>query len=64
METTQQNGIRFTDIKGFMLYVGLGRNQALALANRIGCRRRVGRRVIYDLRMADRFFDSSDFNED
>ena len=47
-----------------MLYVGLGRNQALALANRIGCRRRVGRRVIYDLRMADRFFDSSDFNED
>lgn len=63
MEATKQNEIRFTDIKGFMLYVGLGRNQALALANRIGCRRRVGRRVIYDLRMADRFFDSSDFNE-
>ena len=60
MEATKQNEIRFTDIKGFMLYVGLGRNQALALANR----RRVGRRVIYDLRMADRFFDSSDFNED
>ena len=40
MEATKQNEIRFTDIKGFMLYVGLGRNQALALANRIGCRRR------------------------
>ena len=51
--------IRFVDIKGFMLYVGLGRNAALELATEIGCKRRFGRRVVYDLRVADRYFDAT-----
>ena len=50
--------IRFVDIRGFMLYVGLGRNAALKLATEIGCKRRFGRRVVYDLRIADRYFDA------
>lgn len=51
--------IRFVDIRGFMLYVGLGRNAALKLATEIGCKRRFGRRVVYDLRIADRYFDET-----
>ena len=51
--------IRFVDIRGFMLYVGLGRNAALKLATEIGCKRRFGRRVVYDLKVADRYFDAT-----
>lgn len=49
---------RLVDVPGFMLYTGLGRNNAMKLGEKIGCRVKIGRRVLYDLRKADKYFDS------
>lgn len=52
--------IRFVDIMGFMQYTGLGRSSAMKLGKKIGCGRKMGKRVIYDLNVADDWFDSHD----
>lgn len=49
---------RFTDINGLMLYTSLGRNKAMQLAKRIHADHREGKRVIYDLKRVDDYFDS------
>ena len=41
-----------------MEYSGLGRNNAMKLGEDIGCRVQIGRKVLYDLRKADKYFDS------
>lgn len=48
----QQNK-RLVSISEFMEYTGLGRNSALRFGKEIGCRVKIGKRVLYDLRKAD-----------
>lgn len=48
---------RFLNISEFMKYTGLGRNKAMELGKEIGCRVEVGRRVLYDIKKADKYFD-------
>lgn len=52
--------VRFTDIKGLMVYTSLGRNKAMELAKRIHAEHREGKRIIYDLRKIDAYFDSQE----
>lgn len=49
---------RLVGIAEFMEYSGLGRNNAMKLGEEIGCRVQIGRRVLYDLRKADQYFNS------
>ena len=49
------NSSRFVDIKGFMEYTTLGKNRATEFGKEIGCRVRVGKRILYDLRKADQY---------
>lgn len=49
---------RLVDIPEFMSYTGLGRNNAMKFGEKIGCKIKIGRRVLYDLRKADQYFDS------
>ncbi len=49
---------RLIDIRDFMLYTGLGHNNAVKLGEEIGCRIKIGRRILYDTRKADQYFDS------
>lgn len=44
---------RLVSISEFMEYTGLGRNSALRFGKEIGCRVKIGKRVLYDLRKAD-----------
>lgn len=55
--TTSTSG-RMVDISEFMQYVGLGKNNAMKFGEEIGCKVNIGRRVLYDLRKADQYFDS------
>ena len=55
-EMKYENSQRLVDITGFMQYTGLGRNKALELASNANCRINIGRRVLYDLRKADQYF--------
>lgn len=48
---------RFVSITGFMQFTGLGKNSATELAREIGCIRKFGKRTLYDLKIADRYFD-------
>ena len=49
---------RFVSIAGFMQFCGLGKSAAAELGERIGCRRKFGSRTMYDLKIADEFFDT------
>lgn len=49
---------RLVGIRDFMLYTGLGQNTATKIGKKAGCRVKVGRRILYDLRKADRYLDS------
>lgn len=44
---------RLVDVPGFMSYTGLGCSNAMKLGEEIGCKIKIGRRVLYDLRKAD-----------
>lgn len=57
MEEITNNSTRFVNIDGFMAYTNLGRNRAAELGKEIGCTVRVGKRILYDLRKADQYFD-------
>ncbi len=48
---------RLVDIDGFMAYTSLGRNKAAEMGESIGCRVKVGKRILYDLRKTDQYFD-------
>lgn len=49
---------RLVDVNAFMEYTGLGRNNAMKFGEEIGCKVNIGRRVLYDLRKADQYFNS------
>lgn len=49
---------RFLSIEEFMAYTSLGRTSAMKLGKEIGCTMRVGKRVLYDTRKADQYFNS------
>lgn len=49
---------RMVNIADFMVYTGLGRNNAMKFGEKIGCKVHIGRRVLYDLRKADQYLDS------
>lgn len=51
---------RLVGIRDFMVFTGLGRNSARDLGERIGCTRRLGGRVLYDLKVAGAYLDSLD----
>ena len=51
---------RLVGISDFMLWTGLGRNSAAEFGEQIGCRRRIGGRVLYDLKVASKYLDSQD----
>lgn len=51
---------RLVGIEEWMAYTGLGRNKAIDFGQKLGCRVRVGRRVLYDLRKADKEIDKLD----
>lgn len=58
LKEKSESSRRLVDIKGFMEYVGLGRNNALKLGEEIGCLVKIGRRNLYDLRKVDQYFNS------
>lgn len=49
---------RLVCVVDFATYLGVGRNTALKLGDEIGCKVKIGKRVLYDLRKADQYFDS------
>lgn len=51
---------RLVGLDEWMKFTGLGRNKAMEFGKEIGCRVRVGRRVLYDLRKANKEIDKLD----
>lgn len=49
---------RFLCIEEFMVYTGLGRTNAMKLGKESGCTMKVGKRILYDTRKADQYFNS------
>lgn len=49
---------RLVGLNDFMVYTGLGKNVAANFGKEIGCVIKVGRRNLYDLKKADRYFDT------
>ena len=58
IETCTNIQPRFLAIEEFMAYTGLGRSSATKLRKDIGCTMKVGKRVLYDTRKADQYFNS------
>lgn len=52
------SGKRLVSVSDFAAYVGVGRNTALKLGDEIGCKVKIGKRVLFDLRKADQYFNS------
>lgn len=48
---------RLIDVKEFMKYTGLSRNTANKFGEGIGCRRKIGRRVLFDIEIAGKYLD-------
>ena len=48
---------RLVGLDEWMKFTGLGRNKAMEFGKEIGCRVRVGRRILYGLRKADKEID-------
>ena len=48
---------RLIDVKEFMKYTGLSRNTANKFGEEIGCRRKIGRRVLFDIEIAGKYLD-------
>lgn len=49
---------RLVCISDFAAYIGVGRNTALKLGEEIGCKVKIGKRVLFDLKKADQYFNS------
>lgn len=48
---------RLTDMEGAAIYLGLGKNRATEIVKEAGAARRIGRRLLVDLRALDRVID-------
>lgn len=59
-EKTTQNIItpRLLNTDELMSYIGLGRNRSVELGDRIGARVQIGRRVLWDRKKLDEYFNS------
>lgn len=49
---------RLLSIKELQSYVGMCRRKADLLGQQAGAKHRIGKRVVYDLRLIDRYIDS------
>lgn len=45
--------IRMLDVKGLMVYLGLGKNKAVEWAKTMKAERRYGKRILYDKKVID-----------
>lgn len=55
---TENNNSRLIDTEELRAYTNLGRNNAIKLGEEIGARVQVGRRVLWDKKKLDNYFDS------
>ena len=58
MRTVNTEKSRLMDTEELRVYTKLGRNSAMKLGEDIGCKVKVGKSVLYDLRKADQYFNS------
>jgi len=49
---------RMTDIDGAMIYIGMGRNSTQKLVRECGAAKRIGRRLLVDLKVLDAYIDT------
>ena len=49
---------RMTDMDGAMFYLGLGRNSTIKIVHECGAAKRIGRRLLVDLRVLDTYLDA------
>lgn len=52
------NEVRLMDTEELRAYTNLGRNNAMKLGEEIGAKVKIGRRVLWDKRKVDEYFDS------
>lgn len=57
-EHTQPTNVRLMDTEELRAYTNLGRNNAMKLGEEIGARVQIGRRVLWDKKKVDEYFDS------
>ena len=57
------SGSPYREIKGLMEYLCCGRNKAMQIGIDSGAKKKIGRRVIYDLRKIDAYMETLDCNE-
>ena len=50
--------IRIMDTDELRAYTGLGRNNAIKFGEKIGAKVKIGRRVLWDRKRVDQYFDS------
>lgn len=60
---TDTSGSPYREIKGLMEYLCCGRNKAMQIGIESGAKKKIGRRVIYDLRKIDAYMETLDCNE-
>lgn len=56
--TTTEGQSRLMDTEELRAYTNLGRNNAMKLGEEIGAKVQIGRRVLWDRRKIDEYFDS------
>lgn len=54
---------RYTDVNGLQTYLCVGRNKAMQIGIDSGAKKKLGKRVIYDLRKIDAYMETLDCNE-
>ena len=54
---------RYTDINGLQTYLCVGRNKAMQIGIESGAKKKLGKRVIYDLVRIDDYLETLDCNE-
>lgn len=57
-ESAQSTNVRLMDTEELRAYTNLGRNNAMKLGEKIGARVQIGRRVLWDKKKVDEYFDS------
>lgn len=55
---------RLIGINEFMEFTGLSRNTANKFGEKIGCRRKIGRRVLFDIEIAGKYLDDLAYREE
>ena len=63
MNSNSYTGSPYREIKGLMEYLCCGRNKAMQIGIDSGAKKKMGRRVIYDLRKIDAYMETLDCND-